>query len=114
MYWLKVWQRCSFRLGRRLRKRHTGCSDKRQYNRYGNLQRCNLLQGLPPSLNAIGMLIVQNLINFLIPSASGQAAVTMPIMIPLADLIGVNRQVAVLAFQFGDGFSIYSVLQVSY
>ncbi|MGI5872846.1 MAG: YfcC family protein [Bacillota bacterium] len=65
----------------------------------------NLLQGLPPSLNAIGMLIVQNLINFLIPSASGQAAATMPIMIPLADLIGVNRQVAVLAFQFGDGFS---------
>lgn len=65
----------------------------------------NLLQGLPPSLNAIGMLIVQTLINFLIPSASGQAAATMPIMIPLADLIGVNRQVAVLAFQFGDGFS---------
>ncbi len=65
----------------------------------------SLLQNLPPSLNAVGMLVVQNLINFLIPSASGQAAATMPIMIPLADLIGVNRQIAVLAFQFGDGFS---------
>lgn len=65
----------------------------------------NLLQSLPPSLNAVGMLVIQNLINFLIPSASGQAAATMPIMIPLADIIGVNRQIAVLAFQFGDGFS---------
>src|SRR5690606_3508694 len=44
-------------------------------------------------------------INFFIPSGSGQAFTTMPIMVPLADVVGVERQVAVLAFQFGDGFS---------
>jgi uncharacterized ion transporter superfamily protein YfcC len=51
------------------------------------------------------MFFVQSLANFFIPSGSGQAYVTMPIMTPLADLVGVNRQVAVLAYQFGDGFS---------
>lgn len=56
-------------------------------------------------LSSIGMLFFQTLLNFLIPSGSGQAATTMPIMIPLADLIGMNRQLAVLIFQFGDGFS---------
>ena len=56
-------------------------------------------------LSSLGMLIFQTLMNFLIPSGSGQAATTMPIMSPLADLLGVNRQIAVLAFQFGDGFS---------
>jgi len=48
---------------------------------------------------------VQSLCNFFIPSGSGQAYVTMPIMAPLADLTGVTRQVAVLAYQFGDGFT---------
>ena len=48
---------------------------------------------------------VQTLINFLIPSGSGQAAATMPIMAPLADMLGITRQVACLAFQFGDGLS---------
>jgi uncharacterized ion transporter superfamily protein YfcC len=43
--------------------------------------------------------------NFLIPSGSGQAYVTMPIMAPLADLTGVTRQTAVLAYQMGDGFT---------
>ena len=51
------------------------------------------------------MFFVQSLANFLIPSGSSQAYVTMPIMAPLADLVGVSRQVAVLAYQFGDGFS---------
>ena len=51
------------------------------------------------------MLVVQTLLNFLIPSGSGQAVTSMPIMAPLADLIGVSRQVSVLAFQFGDGLS---------
>ena len=51
------------------------------------------------------MFFVQSLANFLIPSGSGQAYVTVPIMAPLADLVGVSRQVAVLAYQFGDGFS---------
>mgnify|MGYP000912396501 FL=1 len=55
--------------------------------------------------SGVGMLIFQTLLNFFIPSGSGQAATAMPIMVPLADLIGMNRQVAVLAFQFGDGFS---------
>jgi len=63
------------------------------------------LQQLPASLAAVGMFFVQSVANFFIPSGSGQAYVTMPIMAPLADLVGVSRQVAVLAFQFGDGFS---------
>jgi uncharacterized ion transporter superfamily protein YfcC len=60
---------------------------------------------LPKSISAVGMLIVQSLINFFIPSGSGQAATTMPIMTPLADVIGLTRQTAVLAYQFGDGIS---------
>lgn len=63
------------------------------------------LESLGPSLAAIGMLIVQALTNFFIPSGSGQAYVTMPIMAPLADVVGLSRQVSVLAFQFGDGFT---------
>jgi uncharacterized ion transporter superfamily protein YfcC len=46
---------------------------------------------------------VQGGINFFIPSGSGQAAVTMPVMAPLSDLLGITRQTAVLAYQFGDG-----------
>ena len=56
-------------------------------------------------LGAVGMMLVQLVINFFIPSGSGQAFVTMPIMAPLADLVGISRQTAVLAFQFGDGFA---------
>lgn len=56
-------------------------------------------------LAAVGMMFVQLVINFFIPSGSGQAFVTMPIMAPLADLVGISRQTAVLAFQFGDGFA---------
>ncbi len=63
------------------------------------------LQELPGAFSAIGMFFVQSLANLFIPSGSGQAYVTMPIMAPLADLVGVTRQVAVLAFQFGDGFT---------
>jgi uncharacterized ion transporter superfamily protein YfcC len=63
------------------------------------------LQRAAPELSAVGMLLVQTLLNFFIPSGSGQAFATMPIMAPLADVVGVSRQVAVLAFQFGDGFS---------
>lgn len=53
---------------------------------------------------AVGMLFIQSILNFFIPSGSGQAFVTMPLMAPIGDLVGVSRQVAVLAFQFGDGF----------
>jgi uncharacterized ion transporter superfamily protein YfcC len=63
------------------------------------------LQELPGALSAVGMFFVQSLANLFIPSGSGQAYVTMPIMAPLADLVGVSRQVAVLAYQFGDGFT---------
>ena len=55
--------------------------------------------------SGVGMLLLQSFLNFFIPSGSGQAYVTMPIMGPIADLTGVTRQTAVLAFQFGDGFT---------
>lgn len=61
------------------------------------------LGGLPPAVSAQGMFAVQFGINFLVPSGSGQAALTMPIMAPLADLLGIPRQAAVIAFQLGDG-----------
>jgi len=65
----------------------------------------NKLSGVPNFMSAQAMLVAQTIINFFIPSGSGQAATTMPIMAPLADILGVSRQVAVLAFQFGDGLS---------
>lgn len=51
------------------------------------------------------MYLIQTFINIVIPSASAKAAITMPIMAPFSDLIGVSRQATVLAFQFGDGFT---------
>jgi uncharacterized ion transporter superfamily protein YfcC len=63
------------------------------------------LQQVGPEVASVGMLALQTLLNFFIPSGSGQAFVTMPIMAPLSDVVGVTRQTAVLAFQFGDGFS---------
>lgn len=57
------------------------------------------------TVSTILMSIVHGIINFFIPSGSGQAVATMPIMIPLSDLIGMSRQVAVSAFQVGDGFT---------
>ncbi len=64
-----------------------------------------LLEGAGPDVAAVGMLAVQSVCNFFIPSGSGQAFVTMPIMSPLATITGVPQQVAVLAYQFGDGLS---------
>jgi uncharacterized ion transporter superfamily protein YfcC len=63
------------------------------------------LAKLAPALSAVGMYFFQSVCNFFIPSGSGQAYVTMPLMAPLSDLVGVHRQVAVLAYQFGDGFT---------
>jgi len=63
------------------------------------------LSHLPAWLSAIAMLVMQTILNFLIPSGSGQAAASMPIMAPMADLLGLPRDVAVLAYQFGDGLS---------
>jgi len=65
----------------------------------------NVLSSLPSSVSAVGMYIFQCFMNFIVPSGSGQAAVTMPILAPLSDLVGVSRQTAVLAYQFGDGIS---------
>jgi len=63
-----------------------------------------LLSGIPSILGAWFMYIFQSFFNLIVTSNSGQAALTMPIMAPLADIIGVSRQVAVLAFQLGSGF----------
>lgn len=63
------------------------------------------LSRLPVLISSYAMLAAHCFINFFIVSGSGQAAATMPIMIPLSDIIGLNRQNAVLAFQFGDGLT---------
>lgn len=65
----------------------------------------SLLDGASADVAAIGMLGVQTVCNFFIPSGSGQAYVTMPIMSPLAELTQVPQETAVLAYQFGDGFT---------
>jgi uncharacterized ion transporter superfamily protein YfcC len=65
----------------------------------------NVLTTLPSSVSALGMYVFQCLLNFIVPSGSGQAAVSMPILAPLSDLVGVTRQTAVLAYQYGDGIS---------
>ena len=66
-----------------------------------------VLGATPVFLQGIVMYWVNNVINFAITSGSGQAAATMPIIIPLSDMVGISRQTAVLAFNFGDGFSNY-------
>lgn len=65
----------------------------------------SVLEQLPSMASALGMYIFQCLLNFLVPSGSGQAAVSIPIMAPLGDLVGVTRQTACIAFQIGDGLS---------
>lgn len=59
----------------------------------------------PEALSAWFMYVFQSIFNFFVVSGSGQAALTMPLMAPLADIAGVTRQVAVLAFQLGDGLT---------
>ncbi len=63
----------------------------------------SLTEGLPTHIAGLGMYILQAVTNIFVVSGSGQAALTMPLMAPLSDLIGVERQSAVLAFQLGDG-----------
>jgi uncharacterized ion transporter superfamily protein YfcC len=63
------------------------------------------LRGLPSSLSAVGIYVVQNLLHFIVPSGSGQAAVSMPVLAPLGDLVGVTRQTNVLAYQLGNGLT---------
>ncbi len=64
-----------------------------------------LVASLPPALTAIGVLLGQTVFNFLVPSGSGQALITLPILIPVADLSGITRQIVVLATQWGDGIT---------
>ena len=71
-----------------------------------------LLYYISQSMQTVGkvgsiavMYVIQNLINIIIPSGSAKAALTMPIMAPFSDLIGISRQATVMAFQFGDGFT---------
>jgi uncharacterized ion transporter superfamily protein YfcC len=61
--------------------------------------------GLPSAVTVVGIYVVQVLLSYLVPSGSGQAALSLPILVPLGDLVGVTRQTTVLAYQFGDGFS---------
>jgi uncharacterized ion transporter superfamily protein YfcC len=61
-----------------------------------------LVQSSHPVFAAQKMYLIQSVINFFIHSGTGQAALTMPIMAPLADLVGVSRQTAILAFQLGE------------
>ncbi len=64
-----------------------------------------VLQNFHNVIAVEGMLVFQTILNFFIPSGSGQVAVTMPLMAPLSDVLGINRQIAVFAFTCGDGFS---------
>jgi uncharacterized ion transporter superfamily protein YfcC len=63
------------------------------------------LNGLPPALSAVGILVVISLINLFIPSGSGKALIVMPIVLPIAQIVGIESQVAILAYQFGDGLT---------
>ncbi len=72
----------------------------------------SILYGLSRSLGQFGnvasvgvMYVIQTIVNIVIPSGSAKAAITMPIMAPFSDLIGISRQATVMAFQFGDGFT---------
>lgn len=64
-----------------------------------------LISGMPSVASAWVMYVFQSIFNFFVTSGSGQAALTMPLLAPLSDIAGVTRQVSVLAFQLGDGFT---------
>jgi uncharacterized ion transporter superfamily protein YfcC len=65
----------------------------------------NAIQGLPSTVTSVGIYVVQIIISAIVPSGSGMAALTMPVLSPLADVVGVTRQTTVLAYQFADGFT---------
>lgn len=65
----------------------------------------NPLKGLPPTVTVIGMFVVISIINLLIPSGSGKALIVMPIILPIADIVGIEYQVTILAYQFGDAIT---------
>lgn len=65
----------------------------------------DLVGNLHKTISALAMFFFQAILNIFVTSGSGQAALTMPLMAPLSDLVGVSRQIAVLAFQLGDGWT---------
>ncbi len=65
----------------------------------------NAIQGLPSAITSLGIYVAQIIISAIVPSGSGMAALTMPVLSPLADIVGVTRQTTVLAYQFADGFT---------
>jgi uncharacterized ion transporter superfamily protein YfcC len=65
----------------------------------------NLVQHLPSEVSVVGIYLAQVLLSIIVPSGGGQAALSIPILAPLSDLLGVTRQTMVLAYQFGDGFT---------
>jgi uncharacterized ion transporter superfamily protein YfcC len=65
----------------------------------------NVVQHLPASVSVAGIYLMQIILSYIVPSGGGQAALSIPILAPLSDLLGVTRQTMVLAYQFGDGFS---------
>jgi uncharacterized ion transporter superfamily protein YfcC len=64
-----------------------------------------MIRGTDPFLAALLIYLLTMLLNFFVASASAKAFLMMPILAPLADIVGITRQTAVLAFDFGDGFS---------
>jgi uncharacterized ion transporter superfamily protein YfcC len=63
------------------------------------------LTKVAPVFSALGMFVANLLFNLVVPSGSGQAMIVMPLMAPMADVVNVSRQIAVSAYQYGDGFS---------
>jgi uncharacterized ion transporter superfamily protein YfcC len=61
------------------------------------------IAALPTTLSAVGMMGFHALVHLPVPSTSGQAVLTMPLLVPLSELIGLSRQVTVLAYQYGAG-----------
>lgn len=64
-----------------------------------------VIEPLPTLLSGYAMLIVQSIINFFVGSGTGQAALTIPIMYPLGELVGISRETSILIYQFGNGFT---------
>lgn len=64
-----------------------------------------IISGMKSKLTIIGMFLLITMLNFFVSSGSGKAVILMPILAPLADLCGITRQTAILAYQFGDGFT---------
>jgi uncharacterized ion transporter superfamily protein YfcC len=61
------------------------------------------LSTMPVSVAALGMMALHTIVHVPVPSVSGQAVLTMPVLVPMSDLLGLSRQVTVLAYQFGAG-----------